>query len=359
MKRPVSFCLSSALLCFACFAQAMAVTPATDGMKLMIPEGYVEGQGLPTLSSAPADLVSLASPEHFNQSGVKKMENNHPRGKYHCYTMNDGAEFYVTDDGDLYYHEPGYTKSISKSGYPEGSTHILSLAGFLFLGSPDDLRERPALSKRSLACGSLEDAIARVESLAAHWGLPLTLAYALDMDAERLRKEGEIYNALLREGNPDTEQHDFSTVTAKDEHFYLVFGAEVNGVPVSLASYSIPNTSVSYRGLMLQAYVGADGVRSLILSLPCIPGEPHHENEALLTAKHALEIFRKENRDAKNGQCGGVLSMELMYIPIPGANQEDGLLLEPSWKISYVVTETGTAHRRFSQLLATTGEIVN
>ena len=40
--------------------------------------------------------------------------------------MNDGAEFYVTDDGDLYYHEPGYTKSISSPGTRK-AVHILSL----------------------------------------------------------------------------------------------------------------------------------------------------------------------------------------------------------------------------------------
>nr|HML48661.1 hypothetical protein [Clostridia bacterium] len=335
-------------------AETAPVSLRTDAYKdlgftvdapVILPEGYSQGKGLPTLKARRLDSLGLVQPEWFNESGIAstedRVENEHAQRDT---VFDDGSSLSVGESGWLHYVGAG-KKSIR--------IHTLgTLARLRPMVNPREYKE--ALASTELPFGTLEDAVSQVEALMARLGpSSLRLIHALDLRLGRIQRLGEAHNKALQTYDPQSKDvYDYSALTEADECFFLIFCGEADGVPILENTYAVQGTGAFVSGMAVTVLVGQSGIAYLSHSGSYVPDGIATENEALLTAEEALAVFARDNGRVQRGHCEAVTEMMLVYAPVPDPEASGGFRLEPCWRILYRLNRAGMEAREagFTQI---------
>ncbi|HML48334.1 MAG TPA: hypothetical protein PKE04_16445 [Clostridia bacterium] len=302
---------------------------------VILPEGYTQGGGLPTLNAQLPGLLDRIQPEWFNESGIAGTEDQIVSERLQRVTrFADGSELSVWEGNSF-----GYKDAAEKFMYIHG---IGVMARLRSMSYPREKGE--ALTSTELSSVTLEDATAQVIALMARIGLTVRPVHALDLDIERIRRLDNAYNLSMRghPGQPDL-QYDFDALAEEDECYYLVFCGEANGVPILEDWYTARDTESSIGGARTQVTVGQNGIVYLSQSGPYVPDGVAAENASLLTAEEALAVFARDNRRVQARHCEKVVEMTLVYAPVPDPETDGSFRLEPCWRIYYQLNQAGKA----------------
>lgn len=297
---------------------------AADGMVVLTPEGY-DGK-LSEYELAEADLLSALRPEMITGA---KIAGEQSGDGWTNYTFEDDDMMQVSRECAYFYAYEGVeeityetekgpqTESIPHEELPE---YLCTLASWeRFIGETVSCYERPG-EAASLAALSLADAKTKLEELLVRLGIAdaeNTYACAVDKSyAEPLceKRNAQIAAGELLNNNP----YDLSGMTERDEGYYLVYRATVDGVPVSEEYMEI------------SAFVNADGIRHLSLRAPYKRGEAG-KTVTCISAEDALaavvQAAGKSWIPELTGWFEKAMRAELAYS-VYGANK-----LAPTWHI--------------------------
>lgn len=359
MKRLIGFLCALLLLSASALARE----------KVILPEGYTQGEPLPVYRAVERTQQQLPifdcyEPEWLNASGVAIRENQSKRARYDHVVFQDGAElsvdtsvliyeekdgtylFFYVDNPDnpegpfpmesyaagigrlvdeaLFYHQHPPKDPFSTESYAADLSRMVEDALFRHQAG-----EGAVVPERTELAGiTLSQAQAQVEAVLDKLGLNgYAPSLSLDLSVERIHALGEWRKQLfLFEGrneqgkkNHRDREHDFTQATEADEGFYLLFERRIDGVRLQMngSFYAI-------------AFVNARGIARLIIRDFCGAGNVYERPSRLLTSEEALECLKRDRP-----QHAPVIQMELCYTPARASQKEDGLVLTPAWYIVY------------------------
>ncbi len=364
----------------ACLGVLMLLMGATaraeeDALNVIVPDGYVQGSGLPIYSVKVRDqdgnnFFDKIEVEWFNQSGVASYENWSKRARYDHYTFEDEAELNIDVSYVSYEENDGTFMQIlgENPDEPDGPYTRESFAcaigdlagqtyfyGHQFYGEDQYGFSNVSFEKDELSGVTLASAEAQAQELLSKIGLTdYELSYALDMSVEHIKALGECeqkYHESLYNKRAEDDRWDFSTATEADEGYYLRLVETINGLQVWLPDGGDFEAS---------AFVDADGIRSFTLRDYYEIGEVYETPETLLTAEQAFERFQQGNdkRIADGFLEPTLIGGELRYIPKRADNKADGMVLIPTWYITYTFKDGGSENHGWAWYSAVDGTLV-
>lgn len=361
-----------ASLCALMLLVGASACAEEDALSVIVPDGYVQGSGLPIYSAAVRDqngnnFFDQIEVEWFNLSGVASYENWSKRARYDHYTFEDEAvlnidvEYVSYEENDGTFMQILGEKPDELDGpYPRESFACaigeLGSLAYFYGRQHEDQYGFSAISfeKDELGGITLASAEARVQELLSKIGLTdYKLSFALDMSVEHIRALGECeqkYHENFYNKRAEDDQWDFSAATEADEGYYLRLVKTINGLEVWLPDGGDFSAS---------AFVNADGIRSFTLRDYYEIGEVYETPEALLTAEEAFEKFEQGNakRIADGFLDPTLIGAELRYIPKRAENKADGMVLVPAWYITYTFID-GKAEPGWAWYSAVDGTLV-
>lgn len=182
------------------------------------------------------------------------------------------------------------------------------------------------LENTQLTYLSLDDAMQTAEALLTRLGLQgYACSHALDMSAARIHAMGDAYNRYWHEGEAvsNAPRMDYSTVTADDEGYYLVY--TLMGMQNDIRR---DNEAV--------LFIDRSGVAYMTLRSSFSLGEVLYTPDTLISADQAIELLSAEA--AASMQHLPVLSVEkavLTYVTVRADAKADGMVFTPVWQIYY------------------------
>lgn len=321
---------------------------AEPGYDLILPEEYEKNGSLPVYSAQLRDFGTQIQPELFNQSGIKE------RGQYRVVFHDEAVLDWSPETLSYQEYSGSYEqRHQSDSGLithtspkPTLAQAAASFASMVRSGWPDARHwQGISLQKTALAQISLHQAQAILEERLQALGLTgYSLAYALDMDSERIASLGAIYNKLRAE-NPlwNGPEMDYKQAGPADEGYYLYY---FNGITTD-EQYFVVSAFVTNRGIVsLQ-------VRDLL-----IKGEALYTPDRLLSAAEVIARLPGEIAQSRFPEMGlkQVLSAQLTYSIRRHA--DGSLVFTPAWQIIYLNTEN-TSYTDYALFDATDGRLLN
>lgn len=331
-----------------------AALPAFAEYELIVPEEYKETGTMPIYRAVKNDFASIMQPEWLNQSGIAEK-----RGEG-AYTFNDHADLVYYPESISYLE---YTDEMVEINWAEREENpeiepewgqqtalpgaITRLAKAAYMGKREYARG-VTLEHEQLTLISLAEARQAAETFIERVGMAdqgYELAYALDMDLERIRTIGEGYNRFwFDEGRRNCDMLDYSAATAEDEGYFLLY--TLLGSPrISYHDYHL-ELYVTSRGIE-NAFFGAEYRRDGIADTPA----------GLISPEEAATRFYEELAAADSRLTADSLDqIALVYLPSRAKNKKDGMVFIPVWQISY--TSHGR-NRHWAYISAIDGELVH
>ena len=324
--RILSFLTVLILLCSA------AAMPAFAEYELVVPEEYKETGTLPVYRAVKNDFTSVMQPEWLNQSGITEkwdtgaFFNDH--AELFCYPESISYSEYTDEMIEINWAEREENPEIEPEMYNQHAlpSAITRLANAAYTGMREYARG-VKLEHEQLTLISLAEARQAAETFIARVGMEdqgYELAYALDMDLERIRTIGEEYNRFwFDEGRRNCDMLDYSTATAEDEGYFLLY--TLLGSPrISYHDYHL-ELYVTNRGIE-DAYFGAEYRREEIVDTPA----------ELISPDEAAARFYEELAASESRRTADSLDkISLTYMPVSAKNKKDGMVFTPTWQISY------------------------
>ena len=323
----------------------LVMLPSAGAMaqvEVTLPQGYIQGEALPVYSAShrseeESTFFDRVDPAWFHP-GETEYENQSRRGRYDCFTFEDGAQLLI-DTGYLRYGEyDGEYFMIygDDPGHPGGpfarpafACEIAGLAQEAVSRARWEKLPLPELQKEEMACITLEEADQAVRSILEKLNLEgYERIGAIDMTAERIRTMGtasvesqrQMYNVYDR-------YYDFSLAQEQDEGYFLWYGQFQNGLRTAN-----PDTD---------DFVDQTGIRLFELRDSYAIGEVASMPDRLLTAAEMEQVFAKDNprREADGFLNPELTGMELKYGPMRAPDPQEGMVMAPVWYITYDFTD--------------------
>ena len=317
------------VLILLCSAAAM---PAFAEYELVVPEEYKETGTLPVYRAVKNDFTSVVQPEWLNQSGITEKWDT---GAF----FNDHAELFCYPESISYSEFTGEMYELNRAEREENPEiepdmgkknalpqDIKRLARAVYAGMRE-YAQGVSLEHEQLTLISLAEARQTAEAFMEKLGMEdqgYELAYALDMDLERIRTMGEKYNReRLDEGLNDDSMQDYTAAVAEDEGYFLLY--TLLGSPrISYHDYHL-ELYVTSRGIE-DAYFGAEYRREEIVDTPA----------ELISPDEAAARFYEELAASESRRTADSLDrISLCYMPVRAQNKKDSMVFIPAWQISY------------------------
>ena len=330
-----------------------------DDYEILTPAVYQETGSLPIRQAIETDFTKLVQPEWFNQSGILKEEggtnltfNDHavlqisPELLWYSeytdelYDYNQRAR--EMDDPDL---EPAM---LPKQALSYGITDIAANV-YWQMG---DYTKGITLDKKELTYVSLEGAKARAEELINRLNLKgYELAWALDMDVDRIKVLGKQYNEFWFDGPgfSNSPRQDYDTATADDEGYYLYY------TPLGITQISDTRQEICF-------FINRRGIVFASIRSSYNMGDVIETPKALISPRQALERFSEATGEAwSNIQIARIERMALTYASVRADNKQDGMVFAPVWQIRYLDKEAyeKSFPASSAQINAVTGAIID
>ena len=329
-----------------------------DNYEILTPAIYQETGTLPVRKAVGTDFTKLVQPEWFNQSGILKDKGN---GNL---TFNDHAVLQISPEL-LWYSEYtdelfDYNQRAREMDEPDLEPAMLPRQALSY-GIKDiaanvywqtgDYTKGITLEKQELTYVSLESAKDQAEELMNRLNLEgYELAWALDMDVDRIRELGKQYNEFWFEGSGFTNspRQDYDAATADDEGYYLYY------TPLGITKISDTRHEISFfinrRGIVF-ASIRSDFTMGDVIETP----------KALISPRQALERFSEATGEAWSEiRVASIERVALTYAAVRAENKQDGMVFAPVWQIRYLDKEANDNSYPASsaQINAITGEVV-
>ena len=329
-----------------------------DNYEILTPAVYQETGTLPVRKAVGTDFTKLVQPEWFNQSGILK-----DKGDGNL-TFNDHAVLQISPEL-LWYSEYtdelfDYNQRAREMDEPDLEPAMLPKQALSY-GIKDiaanvywqtgDYTKGITLEKQELTYVSLESAKAQAEELMNHLNLNgYELAWALDMDLDRIKELGKQYNEFWFEGPGFTNSpmQDYDAATADDEGYYLYY------TPLGITKISDTRHEISFfinrRGIVF-ASIRSDFTMGDVIETP----------KALISPRQALERFSEATGEAWNEiRVASIERVALTYAAVRAENKQDGMVFAPVWQIRYLDKDAddNSYPASSAQINAITGEVV-
>ncbi|MBQ9252693.1 MAG: DUF4179 domain-containing protein [Clostridia bacterium] len=327
-----------------------------DGYEILLPAEYQENGTLPVYQAIEYDFRKEINPEWLNQSGIAEQHSDI------WITFNDHAELQLAAEGAWYmeYTEElfDYNSRERESENPDLepvlwpkqsiSFGIASIAASVYGGNSDIFPSDITLEQDQLTLITLEEAKETAEELFDQLGLKgFELAWALDMNLNRIRTLGEAYNRLMFEGTgySNAPRHDYDTATAEEEGYYLVY------TPLGVTHPSLGNQE-------LHLFVSSRGITSASLRCQYNQGDLVNTPDHLISIEEAVTTLYQEVANTRNClPVGSIERVALTYMLVRAENKADGMAFVPSWQIRY--REEGREYTAWAEVNALNGKLID
>ena len=330
-----------------------------DDYEVLTPAVYQETGSLPIRKAIETDFTKLVQPEWFNQSGILQDEGGTNL------TFKDHAVLQISphllwyseytdelfdynwraremDDPDL---EPAM---LPRQALSSGITDIASNVYW----QTGDYTRGITLDKQELTYVSLESAKAQAEELMNRLNLTgYELAWALDMDLDRIRTLGKQYNEFWFEGPgfSNSPRQDYDTATADDEGYYLYY------TPLGITKISDTRQEICF-------FINRRGIVFASIRSNYTMGDVIETPKALISPRQALVRFSEATGEAWNEiQVARIERVALTYAAVRAENKQDGMVFAPVWQIRYLDKDAydNSYPASSAQINAVTGAVVN
>ena len=331
-----------------------------NGYEILVPASYQQTGTLPVYQAVENDFIATVQPEWFNQSGIaEKIGSKKAVGL----TFNDHAQLDYSAEG-VWYKEytdelfdynwrerEKYNPNIAPSMRPKWalSQSIASMAGGVYFGY--GYTDGITLEHEQLTYLSLEDAKQTAEALFEKLGIGgYELAWALDMDLERIRTLGEAYNHFWFEGgggSSNAPRHDYSTATAEDEGYYLIYSPL--GMTKTTDGRHQASLFISRRGVVWANIVSTYK-----------RGDVAYTPDKLITPEEAvLRLYEEAAKSPDNIKVESIERAALTYVPVRAENKKDGMAFAPVWQILFKEVGESEEFTGWAEINAINGVLIN
>ena len=340
-------------------AQISAEALQQSGYEILVPASYRETGTLPVYRAVENDFTAALQPEWFNQSGIAQMEESM---KDVSLTFNDHAQLSYGPES-IWYGE--YTDELFDYNWREReednpniepsmlpkialSQSIARMAHGVYTGF--GYGDGIALEHEQLTLLSLEDAKQTAEELFEKLGIQgYELAWALDMDLERIHTLGEAYNRFWFEGEgySNSPRQDYSAATVEDEGYCLVY------TPLGV-------TKISDGRHQATLFISSRGVIFASIVSTYNRGEAAYTPYKLISPEEAVIRFYEEA--AKSPDIIEIQSIEraaLTYVAVRAENKQDGMVFVPVWQILFREVGQSEEYTSWAEFNAINGNLIN
>ena len=329
-----------------------------DNYEVLTPAVYQETGTLPVRKAVGTDFTKLVQPEWFNQSGILK-----DKGDGNL-TFNDHAVLQISPEL-LWYSEYtdelfDYNQRAREMDEPDLEPAMLPKQALSY-GIKDiaanvywqtgDYTKGITLEKQELTYVSLESAKAQAEELMNRLNLNgYELAWALDMDLDRIKELGKQHNEFWFEGPgfSNSPRQDYDAATADDEGYYLYY------TPLGITKISDTRHEISF-------FINRRGIVFASIRSNFTMGDVIETPKALISPRQALERFSEATGEAWSEiRVASIERVALTYAAVRAENKQDGMVFAPVWQIRYLDKEAydNSYPASSAQINAITGEVV-
>ena len=330
------------------------------GYEILVPSSYQETGTMPVYQAVENDFMTTVQPEWFNQSGIAKEEK---AKKSSGWTFNDHAEMSVSSEA-IWYAE--YTDELFDYNWKERETYnpdvkpmmmprqalsqgIAHIASSVYAGH-DDYVQGVMLEREQLTLISLGEAKQIAEALFEKLGLQgYELAWALDMNLDRIHTLGEAYNRFWFEGEGYTNspRQDYATATAEDEGYFLYY-----------TPLGVDNISDGRHQITL--FITSRGIVYANIVSTYNRGEEMYTPEKLISPEEAVALLYAEAAKSRDGiKVKSIERVALTYVAVRAENKQDGMVFAPVWQVLFKEEGRGEEYTSWAEFNAVNGTMID
>ena len=330
------------------------------GYEILVPSSYQETGTMPVYQAVENDFMTTVQPEWFNQSGIAKEEK---AKKSSGWTFNDHAEMSVSSEA-IWYAE--YTDELFDYNWKERETYnpdvkpmmmprqalsqgIAHIASSVYAGH-DDYVQGVTLEREQLTLISLGEAKQIAEALFEKLGLQgYELAWALDMNLDRIHTLGEAYNRFWFEGEGYTNspRQDYATATAEDEGYFLYY-----------TPLGVDNISDGRHQITL--FITSRGIVYANIVSTYNRGEEMYTPEKLISPEEAVTLLYAEAAKSRDGiKVKSIERVALTYVAVRAENKQDGMVFAPVWQVLFKEEGRGEEYTSWAEFNAVNGTMID
>ncbi len=330
-----------------------------SGYEILVPASYQETGTLPVYQAIENDFTATVQPEWFNRSGIAKKEGSN---KDVSLTFNDHAQLFYGRDV-VWYGE--YTDELFDYNWRERemdnpdlepsmlpkmalSYSISDMAQGVYFGY--GYSEGITLKHEQLTFLSLEDAKHTADELFKNMGIQgYELAWALDMDLDRIHTLGEAYNRFWFEGEgySNSPRQDYSAATAEDEGYCLVY------TPLGV-------TKISDGRHQATLFISSRGVIFASIVSAYRRGEVAYTPDKLIPPEEAVtRLYEEAAKSPDNIRIESIERTALTYVAVRAENKQDGMVFVPVWQILFKEVGQSEEYSSWAEFNAINGTIIN
>lgn len=330
------------------------------GYEILVPSSYQETGTMPVYQAVENDFMTTVQPEWFNQSGIAKEEKAR---KSSGWTFNDHAEMSVSSEA-IWYAE--YTDELFDYNWKERETYnpdvkpmmmprqalsqgIAHIASSVYAGH-DDYVQGVTLEREQLTLISLGEAKQIAEALFEKLGLQgYELAWALDMNLDRIHTLGEAYNRFWFEGEGYTNspRQDYATATAEDEGYFLYY-----------TPLGVDNISDGRHQITL--FITSRGIVYANIVSTYNRGEEMYTPEKLISPEEAVALLYAEAAKSRDGiKVKSIERVALTYVAVRAENKQDGMVFAPVWQVLFKEEGRGEEYTSWAEFNAVNGTMID
>ena len=330
------------------------------GYEILVPSSYQETGTMPVYQAVENDFMTTVQPEWFNQSGIAKEEK---AKKSSGWTFNDHAEMSVSSEA-IWYAE--YTDELFDYNWKERETYnpdvkpmmmprqalsqgIAHIASSVYAGH-DDYVQGVTLEREQLTLISLGEAKQIAEALFEKLGLQgYELAWALDMNLDRIHTLGEAYNRFWFEGEGYTNspRQDYATATAEDEGYFLYY-----------TPLGVDNISDGRHQITL--FITSRGIVYANIVSTYNRGEEMYTPEKLISPEEAVTLLYAEAAKSRDGiKVKSIERVALTYVAVRAENKQDGMVFAPVWQVLFKEEGRGEEYISWAEFNAVNGTMID
>ena len=330
-----------------------------DGYEILVPPSYQETGTMPVYQAIENNFMKTVQPEWFNQSGIAKEDRAQ---KSTTMTFNDHAElschaegiWYAEYTGELFDYNwrerENVNPNIEPSMFPKLalSQSITDMASGVYFGF--GYADGITLEHEQLTLLSLEDAKQTAEELFKKLGIQgYELAWALDMNLDRIHTLGEAYNHFWYEGGgySNSPRQDYITATVEDEGYCLIF------TPLGM-------TKISDGRHQATLFITSRGIVYANIVSYYTRGEEAYTPEHLITPEDAVKRLYEEAAKSRDGiQVKSIERAALTYVAVRAENKKDGMVFAPVWQILFKEEGEGEEYTSWAEFNAVNGTLID
>ena len=331
-----------------------------SGYEILVPESYKETGTLPVYRAIENDFTATVQPEWFNQSGIAQKEG---AMKDVSMTFNDHAQLSYGPDS-IWYGE--YTDELFDYNWRERETdnpniepsllpkHALSysiadMAHGVYTGF--GYADGVVFEHEQLTHISLADAKQTAGDLFEKLNIQgYELAWALDMDLDRIHTLGDAYNRFWYEGEggySNSPRQDYSTASVEDEGYCLVY------TPLGI-------TKISDGRHQVTLFISSRGITFASIVNAYNRGDVAYTPDKLISPKEAvIRLYEEATKSRDSIEIGSVERVALTYVAVRAENKQDGMVFVPAWQILFKEAGQSEEYTSWAEFNAINGTLIN